>query len=215
MPEDTETLDDVSYLPNRTSERADDLMLAALDLFSKRDVSRVTIKDVAAVANVNSALIYYYFDDKDHLFRAALAFAIRKALTEYRELYEGQNDPSHVLSAYFRHTLELATPIRQLVKIMLDYSADTDRASTIQDLIDEYYRVERDCILIYNIQRGIDMGVFNKVDPARLAHFISVYLDGLMVASAIRTGFDLEEGMRDLEDMVWNRLGLPAPGGGR
>lgn len=182
-------------------------MLAALDLFSKRDVATVTIKDVAAIANVNSALIYYYFNDKEHLLRSALAFAVRRAIDEYHCLHESHNHPVDLIRAWFRNNLKLSEPIRQLVKIMLDYNSTTERAFSISDLVDQFYREEERNILAKNIQRGIDMGLFNKVDPEKTAHFVSVHLDGIMVASLIRSSFDIARNINDLEEIFWDILG--------
>jgi len=67
--------------PRKGSEySAERLMRAALDLFSRRDFSTVTIKDIAKASDVNAALIYYYYDSKEDLFRAAIEFAIKMAL---------------------------------------------------------------------------------------------------------------------------------------
>lgn len=206
MSKSDPSVSSVSYMPKRSSKRSEDLMLAALNLFSKRDVATVTIKDVAAVANVNSALIYYYFDDKEHLLRSALAFAVREAVAEHHRLHEAHEHPAELIRAWFRNNLKLSEPIRQLVKIMLDYNATTERAFSIADLVDHFYLEEEQNILADNIQRGIDMGLFHAVDPGRTAHFVSVHLDGIMVASLIRTNFDLPQAINDLEEMLWDQL---------
>lgn len=182
-------------------------MRAALNLFSERDVSTVTIKEIAAAANVNSAMIYYYFDDKEHLFRAALGFAVRTIVVEYRTLYNSHDHPVDLIRAWFRNNLELSKPIRELVKIMLDYNNNTDRAFPISDLVDEFYREEERNILADNIRRGIEMGLFKPVDPENTAHFVSVHLDGIMVASFIRNKFDLRMALDQLETILWHLLG--------
>lgn len=45
---------------------------AAERLFSVRGFAATTIKQIAAAANVNSALLYYYFADKERLYREVL-----------------------------------------------------------------------------------------------------------------------------------------------
>jgi AcrR family transcriptional regulator len=45
----------------KAKSQAAKLMSVAMDLFCQRDFASVTIKDIARVAKVNSALIYYYF----------------------------------------------------------------------------------------------------------------------------------------------------------
>src|ERR1043166_7302349 len=49
---------------------------AATELFASRGFSGVTIKEIAAKARVNSALLYYYYEDKEGLYRAVLRYII-------------------------------------------------------------------------------------------------------------------------------------------
>jgi len=50
--------------------------------------------------------------------------------------------------------------------------------------------------------------VFNKVDATQLAAFISMHLDGIMVASVIRPELDSTSAMGHLKDVVWRYLGI-------
>lgn len=64
-------------------DAADRILDAAEDLFSKRGFDGVTIREVTELANVDSALVHYYFTSKQGLFdavlgrRAELVFAER------------------------------------------------------------------------------------------------------------------------------------------
>lgn len=55
-----------------TAATADRILDAAEDLFSKRGFDGVTMREVAELANVDSALAHYYFDSKQGLFDAVL-----------------------------------------------------------------------------------------------------------------------------------------------
>lgn len=54
-------------------DAADRILDAAEDLFSKRGFDGVTIREVTELANVDSALVHYYFTSKQGLFDAVLA----------------------------------------------------------------------------------------------------------------------------------------------
>ena len=76
---------------------ADRILDAAEDLFSKRGYDGVTMREVAELANVDSALAHYYFSTKQGLFdavlerRAELVFSERmKAFDDY-EAAAGSN----------------------------------------------------------------------------------------------------------------------------
>src|SRR6185437_4372266 len=185
---------------------AERLMSAALELFSRKDFNAVTIKDIAAASDVNTALIYYYYESKEDLFRAAIEFAISKAMERSQELREKHNDPIYLINEWFRSNLEVATVIRQLVKIMLDYAGADNSLPSVDKLIKEFYRVEEGDILAGSIDRGISQGVFRNVDSASIANFVSVHLDGIMVASMIRAEFKIEKALSDLRGMLWHYL---------
>ncbi len=57
----------------RTAAARAKILNAAIRLFAERGADGATIRDVARVSGLNSGLIYYYFADKEHLFREAVA----------------------------------------------------------------------------------------------------------------------------------------------
>ncbi|GAA3786199.1 TetR/AcrR family transcriptional regulator [Sphaerisporangium flaviroseum] len=61
--------------------RREELMAAALELFSRHDAEDVSIDDVATAAGASRALVYHYFGGKQELYVAAL----RSAAAELEE----------------------------------------------------------------------------------------------------------------------------------
>ena len=59
-------------------ERREELLNAALELFSHRRAADVSIDDVAAAAGASRALVYHYFGSKEELYIAALRTAARR-----------------------------------------------------------------------------------------------------------------------------------------
>jgi TetR/AcrR family transcriptional regulator, upper aerobic nicotinate degradation pathway regulator len=187
-------------------KRATELLAAALELFANEDFNTVTIKDIGASTGVNTALIYYYFDDKADLFAASLEYAVEQALTNYRRLRERHSDPVDLIADWFDNHVQLAKPIRQLVKIMLDYSTSRTQRGVVDAVIKQFY--DEECaILSSTIRHGIEIGVFRPVDPERAAHIASTYLDGIMVRSLIHKNMDVAAAMQDLKSLFWEHLG--------
>ncbi|HXV24787.1 MAG TPA: TetR/AcrR family transcriptional regulator [Alphaproteobacteria bacterium] len=185
------------------------LMEVALELFSKGDYGSISIKQIAKAAEVNTALIYYYFESKEGLFRAALQNAVRKSLENYRSLKKRHHDPVDLIGDWFETQRQLWRPIRQLVKIMLDYSSSRTKTGVIDDIIEEFYREEVD-ILASSVARGIAIGLFRPVDPYRAAHLASTHLDGIMVRSFIQPDFDIAAALDELKSLFWEYLGHQA-----
>ena len=196
---------DTKMLPQRARE----LMMAALGLFARRDFSAVTIKDIAKVAGVNTALIYYYFDNKEDLFRATLDYAVERALENYRRLGERHSDPVDLINDWFDNHAELSEPIRELVKIMLDYRTARTQLRVVDDIINLFY--DEECrIISESVKRGIAMGVFRKVDPEAAATIASTHLDGIMVRSMIHRDLDMVVAIAQLKTLFFEHLGYSA-----
>jgi len=192
-------------------QRARELMIAALGLFAGRDFSAVTIKDIAKAAGVNTALIYYYFDNKEDLFRATLDYAVERALENYRRLGERHSDPVDLISDWFDNHAELSEPIRQLVKIMLDYRTARTQIRVIDDIIKQFY--DEECrIISESVQRGIALGVFRPVDPEQAANLASTHLDGIMVRSMIHRNLNVVGAIAALKELFFEHLGYSTKG---
>lgn len=186
---------------------ADKLMRTALELFARHDFSTVTIKDIASASGVNTALIYYYYDSKEDLFRAAIEFAIKKAMSRFTELCDKHTEPEYLINEWFHSNLEMAKLIRQLVKIMIDYSSSETRIASVEALIKQFYVMEEEKILAQSIRRGMAKGIFKAGDATKMARFVSIHLDGIMVASIIRRNFNLKSALTDLKNVLWIYLG--------
>jgi AcrR family transcriptional regulator len=184
------------------------LMSVAMDLLCRRNFASVTIKDIARAANVNSALIYYYFKDKEDLFRVMIEHAILQALDNYSRLKERHTDPIDLINDWFENNIEMSVLLRKLVKIMIDYSRSSVRVASVETLIRKFYKTETS-IVSTGVREGIARGIFKIVDPGRTALFTSVHLDGIMVASMVRPSFDLATAMDELRRVFWQRVSRP------
>lgn len=58
------------------------MIQAAIELYSKKTFSEVSVRDITKKANVSPALLYQYFDDQQHLFLIAMQHENKKLLQE-------------------------------------------------------------------------------------------------------------------------------------
>ncbi|MEU4410289.1 TetR/AcrR family transcriptional regulator [Streptosporangium sp. NPDC023963] len=97
--------------------RREELMAAALELFSRRDAEYVSIDDVASAAGASRALVYHYFGGKQELYVAALKSAA--AQLEARLRPQGGHPLDELtggLTRYFDFVEEHATGFAALLK---------------------------------------------------------------------------------------------------
>lgn len=79
------------------------LLAAARSLFARRGFHEVSTREIARAAKVNPAMIHYYFDDKEGLYRAMLETAFDHLVGEVRKLAasaEGTNPIADIVELY-------------------------------------------------------------------------------------------------------------------
>lgn len=186
--------------------RRQKILSAALSLFSERDYSAITIKDIARLAEVPTSLLYYYFEDKEALFRAALEEAVATAMQNYEEVASKHSEPVDLINDWFQMHVELAEDIRRLVKILMDYSSSQSQSRLLDDVVKKFYDVEIQ-ILSKAIRRGQRAGLFNDASPQAAAEFASTHLDGIMVRSIIQPRLNIEAAVDTLRKAFWAFVG--------
>lgn len=83
------------------------LVIAAIDQIEKHGVGQVTVRKIAAAAEVNIAAVNYYFRSKEALLAAALEGSIRHMLEDGDELLARMpDDPMEALSGLLGYYLE-------------------------------------------------------------------------------------------------------------
>jgi AcrR family transcriptional regulator len=191
---------------HRGKGRSDAILGVAFRLFAEQGYTGVSIKDIANASRINSALIYYYFTNKDHLFVEALKYSVRSALARRRRLDGSGDDPVAELNLWFDTNEKLAKSLGQMLRLMLDYRASRRRSRSVERLIGSFYDTELG-LLKGAIGSGIKRGVFRPLDASRTSLFVSTHLDGLVVAAAIRPDFDLPAGLRQMRKVLFTHLG--------
>ena len=186
--------------------RRQEILSAALNLFSSRDYSAITIKDIAQLAGVNTSLLYYYFEDKEALFRAALEEAVGAAMRNYDEVASKHSEPVDLIDDWFQMHVVLAEDIRRLVKILMDYSGSPSQTRVLDDVVRKFYDVEIQ-ILTKAVRRGQREGLFNAVSPQAAAAFASTHLDGIMVRSVIQPQLDIANAVDTFREAFWAYVG--------
>ncbi len=191
---------------SRAEGRSEEMMAAALDLFARHDVSSVTIKDIAKALRINTALIYYYFDSKDDLFRACIKYCIERTVGNFRRIEGHHGGAVKMIAAWFETHAQMYTEIRQLVKVILDYGTSGNKTKGIDAVVEEFYQQESR-ILSDAIRLGIRQGVFVRVNVRQAALFASTHLDGIMVRSMIQKDLDVPAAIRNFERVFFSHLG--------
>jgi TetR/AcrR family transcriptional regulator len=151
---------------------ADAILDAAEELFAAQGYDSVTIKQIATKAGVNVALIYYYHDSKETLYRHIIERFVSALVTKASKHLLAATNPEAAIRAVTQAQFELlsAKPYlpRLIVRELVDYQA-SHAAPVLQQLGANVFQR-----LVGAIREGQERGVFRRDLDARFAAFSTI-----------------------------------------
>lgn len=163
---------------------AEAILDAAIGLIGARTYSQVTVKDIAAAADVNVALIYYYYSSKENLFLSLLNAMLSRAAGRFRALADPTIPPVEALRRWAEiHAGEFRN-VQTFVRLCLDYANGQERTAVIDRVIGGYYEQE-ESILRAILARGVEAGDFHPLDIHQTVRLASAMIDGIVVRDMI------------------------------
>lgn len=156
----------------RKIARPEDILAAALRVFSERGFAASRLDDVAREAGVSKAALYLYFESKQAIFEALVRSAVVPNVERLEALVAGWQGSAADL---------LRTLVQSIAKLVVDGEVASfpkliiAEASNFPDLAKLYRTavIERTLGLLGSIvKRGIDAGEFRPTDPALAARLV-------------------------------------------
>jgi AcrR family transcriptional regulator len=185
----------------KPEERRSMILGEALRLFSERHYTAVTVREIAQACDMNVALTYHYFRDKETLVREALDHAIDQLVAGYEARRVRHADPFAELTAWLDVHAELAPTVVRMVKLMTDYARSGTMDKRLDASISRFYGRET-ALLKGALSRGIETGRFRSLDVTLLVRRIDLMLDGIFSASPGRRDDRVAEDISDLKDAL-------------
>jgi AcrR family transcriptional regulator len=144
-------------------DRRDDILIAAMELFSKKGFRGTTTRDLAYQAGVNEAIIFRYFNNKEELYSAILQHKAGEnsdaRCEELEQLASGSED-TKFFEAVGRAFLERHHRDATFMRLLLFSALEGHQLSEMFVA----NMTGRNPIAKY-IQRRIDEGAFRSVNP--------------------------------------------------
>jgi TetR/AcrR family transcriptional regulator len=176
----------------------DALLDAAADLMNDGQTLDISLSEIAAKAQLNSALVKYYFGNKQGLMLALIERAVLVPLTDLEHLAKSAMSATEKLRIHTAGLINLYFRNRYLNKLLFILLSESDpqEAQEISDrLVKPAADVQREII-----EQGVREGVFRPVDPMLFYFTIIGACDQLFTASfALKSVFDYGEIDEDLK----------------
>ena len=167
-------------------QRRKDIIGAAEKLFFARDYDEVTMDEIADEAEVNKALLYYYFKNKEALFFAVNLRGIKKLHEIHVECANLDTNGHSKLKAmgqgYFKFFMDHPDYFRilsQAERFKITFNNDDAKATT--DLLTEIWK-----LMVEVIMEGIEDGTIrDDLDPVELSIYFTLMGRGVLLVDPI------------------------------
>ncbi|GLI09024.1 hypothetical protein YDYSG_50560 [Paenibacillus tyrfis] len=163
-------------------ERKEQIMEAALKVFSRRGIVGTKMSMIAAEAGISHGLLYHYFKSKDELFTTLVQMAMLGAQDAMKSIYDLQGSPLDKIKYLTKEILdEGGRPY-----FMLIYQARTSEGvpEKVKELIAQYSLKSFVDELLPVFKEGQQTGEIAAGDPAELISAYLSVLSSLMMLNA-------------------------------
>jgi AcrR family transcriptional regulator len=153
---------------NDNQEKTKLIIEAAQKRFGVYGLMKTTMREIAADLNMSKGLLYYYFHDKENLYKAVVEKEQKEFLELLRINIHKNPEPEDVLKEYVNMRMSYFRSLLNLNRLSFDASKEIK--SIMGDAWIEFRNKEIEIIKTV-IQNGVDKGIFlvpNIVDTATL-----------------------------------------------
>lgn len=149
----------------RPEESRRAILKAALAEFANQGIAGARTDAIAEAAGVNKALLYYYFEDKEGLYRAALESVIAGLLERVRPTFSAPGSPLekivHYAVTHFDYIAESPSYSRIVQAEMM--RASVGKSPHMQFISEKYFRRLMEWLMT-TLQEGMRRGEIRNVD---------------------------------------------------
>ena len=157
-------------------EKKERILTTAQNIFARFGIKKTTMDEIAKMARMGKATLYYYFKSKEDIFAEVIYKESNTLKHKLTEAINNVETPKEKISAY------VLTRMKYLKELVNYYSALTD------DYLDHYSFVEKERqnftryemdTLKHILLIGNDQGIFQMKDVDVTARMLTIALKGL------------------------------------
>jgi AcrR family transcriptional regulator len=186
-------------------DRRQEILDAAMSIFSEKGVGKATVADIAEAAGVAKGTVYLYFGSKEHLLMALRDRFTDELLEHVSDLLAkvGQQDWWVLTDTTIESMVDFMLQKEDLMQVFLEEGLSSDAAK----VIDVGSRI--DAMFAQAIQLGIDQGACKATDPHLMASFFHHAFEGTMMHACLHGDkIDRDQFLAAAKELVHKALAL-------
>jgi AcrR family transcriptional regulator len=163
-------------------DRRQEILDAAVHVFSDRGVSRATVADIATAAGVAKGTVYLYFGSKEQLLGALRDRFVDELLGHVADLLAeaGQVEFWELVDTTIESMAGFMFDNEQLMLVFVEEGLSSDAAKVFPHVGSRV-----DSMFAAAIQQGIEQGVCKVGDPELIAAFFHHGLEGTLMTACL------------------------------
>lgn len=146
------------------------LMLAGIELFSEKGYASTSVREIAALAGVTKPVLYYYFKNKEGLFRAILEGATQKQQELLQEAMEQNGTVLERILFLYRRIHEELSRNRHLFRMIHNLIFGPPQGTPPCDMEAYHGRMLEAVRTIY--EQGLERGELQTMNSADVAMMV-------------------------------------------
>jgi len=143
---------------NENSEKINQIVNAAQKRFGAFGLMKTTMQEIALDLSISKGLLYYYFPDKEHLFKAVVEKEQNEFIKSFNNEIEKISDPEEMLKEYVNIRLSYFKSLINLNRLSFDASSSVN--NVLGDIWIEFRKKEIE-IVKKIFTKGADSKIFN------------------------------------------------------
>lgn len=185
----------------RKEARPEEILEAALELFTEKGFSATRITDVARQAGISKGTLYLYFENKEAIFRAVVQEMIAPQLEREEALVEAYQGPTEVLLREMIHDWWQYIGNSKLSAIPKLIVSESGNFPELAEFFVNTVVKRARKLYASTISRGIVRGEFNPVDPDVVARLVVAPMVQLVIWRHSLQAFDNSLDVKDYLDL--------------
>jgi AcrR family transcriptional regulator len=157
-------------------EKITSILEAAQKRFGLYGLEKTTMSEIASDINMSKGSIYYYFPDKEQLYKAVIEKEHDEFLQKVKERIDKMSDPAEMLKEYVKINLQFFRIFLNLSRTKLN---EIKGLNPLMKEIVTSQRTKETTILINIFKKGNENGYFGIQNPEDIAILFLDLLRGL------------------------------------
>ena len=206
----------MSPRPDVSMERKDQILEAALRVFSRLGLDKARLDDIVAEFGLSKGALYWYFRSKDEIVIAMLESLFSQEMTRLRTLPDARDSARERLLAFADTTAGNFKSWTRLMPILYEFYALAFRKKAIRRALKVQFQTYLE-LMEPLIQQGIEQGEFRPVDVRQAALAAGAIIEGTLLLwifapDLVQLDDQLRAGLRLFLDGLAVPAALPAAG---